>query len=261
MIPGQEDNNERVNTFWMEWLAATVATVASLGGVMVAVEQLTAASRLRRRSAFWKEQLHDDEQAEDYDQAVAQSLYLEAIARLVALQAYPGWKTVGWLVCAVASLFGASAMGFDAGSLSISGLTVEMDHWMLFLVCVGGFVVALINTHRVIVRRRSIVNRYLQGQNLTTKGRYERVKSSKESVWETPAVVMFSSGVSFYGFALGFVVGLPLDSVLREYMASFMVLIAGGGLGGLIGLISPPVTRMFNEERIDWEHPRNFENP
>ncbi|KLU09008.1 hypothetical protein [Kocuria sp. SM24M-10] len=69
-------------------LGPLLTAVASVAGILGALGQLTAGTRLRHQIAYWQEQAQAVVSTQD--RAVARSLQREAMGRLVALQAVPG---------------------------------------------------------------------------------------------------------------------------------------------------------------------------
>lgn len=243
-----------------------VATVASLVGVVVAVGQLTSASRLRRRASFWREQLQGNDLPQDY--AVAQSFHRDATARLIALQAYPGWKIFAWVSFALISAYGVGTVAFLTGSLSTDGLTFPnltdqgVDPFLPLVSAVPFFNMALIQSCTVIVQRRLLAHRYLQGLDLTTKPKISEegheITDLKLTVGDGIRVFLFCGGVFLLISVVSFGSGLRIEdpSVAAEIPGWWYLFVTLGVFLVIQGIF--PVRDMFNQKRDAWEHPRKL---
>lgn len=246
-----------------------VATVASLVGVVVAVGQLTSASRLRRRASFWREQLQGNDLPQDY--AVAQSFHRDATARLIALQAYPGWKIFAWVSFALISAYAVGTVTFLTGTLSTDGLTFPnltdqgVDPFLTLVSAVPFFSLALIQSCTVIVQRRLLARRYLQGLDLTTKRKFNEggreITDLGLTVGDGIRVFLFCGGVFLLISAVSFGSGLRIEnpSVAVELPGWWWFIMPLGSFLVLQGIF--PVIDMFNQKRDHWEHPRNLPRP
>ena len=71
---------------WAEVLAVLIV------GALASVPTLTLGTRLRNRISFWSSQVQGTDL--DYDSRFAESMRRDATARLVALEAYPMWRSL-----------------------------------------------------------------------------------------------------------------------------------------------------------------------
>lgn len=245
-------------------MPAAVATVASIIGVFVAIDQLTSGSRLRRQASFWAEQIGAADLVQD--RAVAQSLYRETTSRLIALQAYPGRRLSGWVTLAFFSIYSVGATAFLTGTMATDDFTYrklrEQGVDPLFLLISWSTLqLALYKVANVFVQRRLMARHYLEGGSLTTKAQFnenelDTTEGIKQSAWDIFRVMMGTAGACLLIAATSFAAGLPrADSpdatTLPEWL--FFVVMAGLLLF-FLGLF--PVMDMFNQERSGWEHPR-----
>lgn len=258
-----------MDSSWLDWLPVAVATVASLVGVLVAIGQLTSASRLRRRATFWREQLQGTDVPQDY--AVAQSFHREATARLVALQAYPGWKLFMWVSVALLGAYALGTVAFITGSLSTDGLTFPnlkdqgVDPFLTLVAVWPLFGLSLYNSCTVIVQRRLLSRRYLQGLDLSTKRKFNKLGKEitdgvdlKQTGWAQIRAFLFCGGMYLLISGVSFASGLQIEepSAAAEIPAWWYPLVFVGVFLVIQGV--EPVVDMFNQERDDWEHPRNL---
>lgn len=249
-------DNDRVTSFWLDWVPATLAAAASLVAVVIAVAQLSAGSRLRKRASFWSEQL----QASDleHDRTVVQSLHRETLARLVGLSAYPGRMLILPALVVLMGTFGIGGVGFVAGTLAPS-VTLDalqaqgLDPWITLGVMLA-WAVGIYGAASVIVRRRKIAHHYLEGQDLS------RTKADltilKDNILTTLGILSFSVGTSLLVGLAGFVSGIPKGdlAVLEPVAVWIFILVFVAPTLTLLG--SRAVGSLFKQDALEWEHPR-----
>lgn len=140
-------------------LGPALAAMASVLGIVLAVEQLTVASRLRRTARLARE-LAEPESDEER-RKVLQSVHEVAVARLVAGWLVPGWQFIPALVFA---LSGPAVVGIgvavDTLNLDISGFSVATAG---FVLCAFG---ARTCIGLIVVRQRA-AREYLSGSTST----------------------------------------------------------------------------------------------
>lgn len=256
-----------MNDSLLNWLSAAAATVASLVGVVIAVGQLTSASRLRRRASFWREQLQGNNLPQDY--AVAQSFHRDATARLIALQAYPGWIVFVWVFIALIAALAVGGMAFSIQSISTDGFTFpnvtsyesssdipsqREASFLILPIAVPCFFLALCGSCNFIVLRRLLARRYLQGLDL----RQDQHIRIRLSFWAQIRVFLFCGGVALLIFVVSFQTSLRMEdpsvaAELPDWWALIQLLVAFLLFQGFF-----PVMDMFAQEADDWEHPRNL---
>ncbi len=93
-----------------ELIVPLVSVVGTSTAVLIAVDQITAGSRLRRQAIFWRD-MAAQEHALSRDSDVSHSLQREALGKLVALSALPA----KWLLVPALLVFSAVAAAVMLG--------------------------------------------------------------------------------------------------------------------------------------------------
>lgn len=252
-----------MSNFLLEVLPILVAVIASLVGVIVAVSQFTSTSRLRKRAGFWGEQVQASELKRDHQ--VNQSLYREAMARLVALEAYPSSKLLWPMTLIVVATYGVGGAGYVAGGLVPDRLSIdnlqEGGIEVIFLVFSVLFLaMGTSSIASVVVRRRRLARQYLEGTRLSLE------KPAIQQDAETVGLNMSCLGyLGLYAFSVGtcsIIAFVSFSSAApRGALLSFM-----GGWGAGLWMLSFllffvgsfTVFSLFHQETRDWEHPREL---
>ncbi|MDD1477933.1 hypothetical protein [Arthrobacter sp. H16F315] len=218
-------------------VAAVIATVSALVTLLVGVEQLTSASRLRREATFWRE----GQQAEtgEYEKAVMQSLRRTAIARIISLRMIPARLLLLPINLTVLPLAYIFALAYWTPGHSTSFERVDWSGAVFALVIqtlVTGVGIHLIAT--VFAKRRRLVRTHLDGimeglPNLTAASPYEpRIPLTKTQQVSLSALAL---GLGFTAFSIGMVIHVfrtddPLPFAVA-WLTSFLgavVLVAAG---------------------------------
>lgn len=195
------------------------------------------------------------------DYAVAQSFHRDATARLIALQAYPGWIVFAWVLFALIAALAVGDLAFSIESISTDGFTFpnvtsqREAPFLILAIAVSCFFLALCGSCNFIVQRRLLARRYLQGLNLRQDLHIIRIRLS---FWAELRVFLFCGGVSLLIFVVSFETGLRMEdpsvaAELPDWWALIQLLVAFLVFQGLF-----PVMDMFTQELDDWEHPRNL---
>lgn len=242
----------------------TVVTIIStLVTVLIAVlTQLTSAARLRRKVAFWTE--HASQRPSSYDERIAASLRRVALAKLVALDARPGWAVAGLFPGILLGLAYAAMAGvilyqpipspFNSG---------DIGHEDLWALIGGSIVIGLMSVNvlmKVLLSRRRIVHQYLNGETLGVSdqarnkpksvGHFLSVafgwkQSYKWVAWFLWPSVCLLTGCIAYRLAAG----LPYPS--PGPTSTLIVLAVLGIVNGYLEAI-----RVLRAADANWHHPR-----
>lgn len=150
-----------------------VTVIASLLGILVALDQITAGSRLRRQAAFWREMAQNP--ALPHDAAVFHSLERETSARAIALQAQPARKLLLSALVVTTSVVLAYSFGFTIGQIPAAEPTwaevrekageqgTDIVLWLLLPVFIAVGIIGFLN---VILLRSQIERAYLDGRSV-----------------------------------------------------------------------------------------------
>lgn len=241
-------------------LTAFLAAAASVLGIVVAVSQLTSASRLRRQATFWGEQSRSADST--YDRSVAQSLHRDATARIIALDAYPGKKILGPAFTTLVGLYGPIVVGYTVGSNSPNGLTLpnlsEQGIEPIVLVCVPILVMGIFGLASVTVRRRNLASKYLAAKDLAIEHPQQSDLEATVGLiitWRTfLGVCAFSLGISLLLTLFSFIAGMPKGDPSSFPSGWILAFVPAGFVLSLIG--SSSVVNLFRQGPIAWHHPR-----
>lgn len=228
---------------WLTDVAPVIASLSAVVGLLIAFEQLTAASRLRRESAFWRESQQAATRKRDQD--VLESLQRTATARLIALKMIPGRWILFFILLIVNGLAVVWSTGYIVGDILPNSITwenlqtiPEVDPVLPAVIPIpvfGGFV----GIASVFVRRRRVVLLYLDGENVTPLPVEITDTSIKVGFHLTfrqwIALVSLSFGLCGLSGFIGFVMGAGtefLDSVQPWiaiwFLTSMLLFIFGG---------------------------------
>ena len=238
-------------------LGPLLTTVASVAGVLGALGQLTAGTRLRRQVAYWQEQAQVSVSTQD--RAVAQSLQREAMGRLVALQAIPGRRLLIEGAMVVFLLAWATGQCFQvaadlAEQLSARRL-IENHLWeigvvmlLLLLICRG-----VSRTANAVYERRQIATAYILGTALER----EHLKAFRGGQTHSTLgrkglglLVVIALGLWCLAVFLG--LGLGAGSQGVEQGPAWLSTLALGSFLGLVGIVALYVLDL---NHAGWKHP------
>jgi hypothetical protein len=169
---GSSLHTEHVN--WVnEVVIPLLAATASMLGILVALDQVTAMPRLRRQSTFWRELRQSSLLARDAE--VYQSLEREANARVIAFQALPARKLLFPAFTIALGIYTAWQVGYSAGSIPPDGFSwnrvqekaAESGLDVPLVVVIPSITLfGLVGWINVLVERNRITNAYLEGQTI-----------------------------------------------------------------------------------------------
>lgn len=148
----------RVDAQLLNALATIVAVMASVVGIVGAIDQLTAGSRHRRFSQFLQASIQGGD-VSPAQRDVLVSLHQETVAKLVARSAVPGWRLAPELLTWFGSLLVAMVFG-QAWFLPPSG------QWVVPVVALGagGFATpSLRRVIRLMHERRRVADDFVAG--------------------------------------------------------------------------------------------------
>lgn len=204
-------------------LAGVVAVATSVLGLAVAVEQLTLGTRLRRYVTFLRGTI-ESEKPGSAQRQVLESLYREAVARLVGTDAVPSWLLTLHGMVVVFGTYVSGVAGWGAAAardwwtiLGLAGLGVAVG--------APSFAIGV----RLVVqdlRIRALVERaYLRGDLPLNVGR-TRARLHRHALSRR---YLAAVGVAFalLSFGVGLVLGVGPRSQLPYWALQIAALVAG----------------------------------
>lgn len=245
--------------FFLELLASLVAVVTSLVAIVSAVRELGSASRLRRRATYWREQLTTPElQVED--RQVFLSLYREASAQVVALQAYPSRKLArSASLYVLLPLITLITTTYAAGTTYVT-CAAELPYEAFVLSIVSPFVLLLgvQTTANTVVQRRVLASRYLNGLEVKAQGRHDEqgnavYEGATQKWYQLLAMFGHCVGISLLLGTLSFVsaasqVGFDGTAPWVSLTIVIAMALSAVGLTTVLGV--------FKQQSRPWVHPR-----
>lgn len=229
-------------------VATTVAVAASAFGVLLAIDQLTIGTRLRRFADFLASAAEREPHGSP-QQSVLESLQRESVARLVAGSAVPIWVMVGDLLF----IGGAAVIAYSSGSRTLIG-TSSLD-WPTVVAFAGPIAaswgIALIPIRkliRILHERRRMADAYLDGR-LPLRPKLDILNQMEGGTRsEFRFAVLLSLALAVASFGIGGLAAHPESLTPALHFA-----IAGAVLfeGGIIAI------RRYLAPRVGvWVHPR-----
>ncbi|MHA7293550.1 hypothetical protein [Arthrobacter sp. HLT1-21] len=249
-------------TWFTDFLTPMLAILSAMGGLLLALNQLTAATRLKRESSFWREEMQASEFCQD--RAVMESLHRTATARLIAIKVIPARRLLApayFFIAGIALTFSfAHVVGeilpqpITMKSISAAGLDVLPAIFIPLLVFMGTIGVA-----SVFIRRRRLIRSYLDGEVI---GDQPPVFTENGGVWlgfrlsrwRWFAFGAFAFGLCSFTAALGFIVGVGADVTNTQPWAILWLL----GSVALLFLTFEPLPVLYRMERETSTHPRHL---
>lgn len=231
--------------------------MASVAGVLGALGQLTAGTRLRRQVAYWQEQAQVSVSTQD--RAVARSLQREAMGRLVALQAVPGRRLLIEGAMVVFLLAWATGQCFQVAAELAEQLSARRlleDHlWeigvvvvLLFLICQG-----VSHITNAVYERRRIATAYIVGAALERQNlkAFRRGQTHSTLGWKgLGLLVAIALGLWCLAVFLG--LGLGAGSQGIGQGPAWLSTLALGSFLGLVGIV---VLYVLDLNHAGWKHP------
>lgn len=140
-------------------VAPSVAIIATLVGLIVALSQLTAGARLRKQAEYWKQEYLDADLSQD--KQVYQSMHRLAVGKIVARNGVPLRRIIVAACALIPAVFllagGTQRLVFQPG----------LDGWILFAIGVLGgligFFIALGEYSVLNFARRDVLVSFLDG--------------------------------------------------------------------------------------------------
>lgn len=250
---------------WAEVLAVLIV------GALASLPSLTLGTRLRNRINFWSSQVQATDL--DYDSKFAESMRRDATARLVALEAYPMWRS---LTSAYGFYFGlimAVAVGFEIGEAypvwAPERLWFSADTDLFpgmkfagFLFILGG----VIEFVSVGVARHRVARQYRKAE-VITRGRIVVVNPDQSRSIESaqgPLEIRLGGWLALTAFSLGVYVvtilvtaAVVLGAPLKPGDPYLPYAILGLSFGGVLTLFAgASVLSLIQDENETWKHPR-----
>ncbi|MCD4850765.1 hypothetical protein ACX800_22880 [Paenarthrobacter nitroguajacolicus] len=244
-----------------ELIVPLVSVVGTSTAVLIAVDQITAGSRLRRQAIFWRD-MAAQEHALSRDSDVSHSLQREALGKLVALSALPA----KWLLVPALLVFSAVAaavmLGVRIGEIPPAELTwtkllekEEQDPGTLVLIVLPS--VASLGTAAFLnplLLRKKVARAYLDGDPLELDS-INAGRSLKDNLGGLGLVLIFAFGFGLTGMAAaigGFAGAGPNPASISEWVV--LVLFLGAALASTSGLALYAKVQDYAKE--EWHHPR-----
>ena len=159
---GIAGDNRDVNVL-TEVIAPSVAVAASIGGLLVALEQLTVGARLRRQATYWRQEA--EAAYSTYGRSVARQQHREAVSRLLGMQLVPGYQMFRRALMLLFALFVSSSLAFNVVTTPEMPLeSVAMTPVVLFFTMYSALGIS-----NAVYERRRIVQSYRVGQSVQTR--------------------------------------------------------------------------------------------
>lgn len=244
-----------------ELIVPIVSVVGTLLGILIALDQITAGSRLRRQAIFWRD-MAAQEHALPRESDVSHSLQREALGKLVALNALPPkWLLVPALLV-FSAVAAAVALGARIGEIPPAELTwtkllekEEQDPGTLLLIVLPS--VASLGTAAFLnplLLRKKVARAYLDGDPLELDS-INADRSLKDNLGGFSLILIFAFGFGLTGMAaaIGSFAGAgPSPARVSEWVV--LVLFLGGALASTSGLAL--YAKVQDYAREEWHHPR-----
>lgn len=257
-------HTELVN--WLtDLIVPLVAVIGSLFGILVALDQITAAARLRRQATFWREMA--SKPTVQHDAEVLHSLEREATARVIALHALPSIRFLIPVLTTVVAGATAFVIGFIVGQIPSAELswdkavekTSEQGLHVLVLplmaVTVGYGTMLFVN---VILHRSQIAKTYLDANKVTkTKNRRDDRTPIDALGWKgVLELLAFALGATCIATAAGVAAGFRTQTAATPLDPWFLILVAAGVPLLFVGL--DLFVRVQYAATREWRHPRQL---
>lgn len=247
-----------VDISWLQVLPPAIAAVASFVAIIIPLSELGAASRARRRATFWKE--HLEASPIPQDQAIAQSLYRDASAAVIAFEAYPGRKLAyPWLSLVLLPLVAVGAVAYvlgttDSSDRSYTGLVGTLG--MPFILSIG--VQLVMNT---VIRRRLLATQYLQGKTLDAEKRIDRngndvTPGNVQTIGQFLGTLVFCFGACLAVGSIGFLSGAATTGGDSGSVILVSSLVGVGIVLTFMG--GRPLGSILRQGRREWVHPQTL---
>ncbi|MEJ1180393.1 MULTISPECIES: hypothetical protein [unclassified Pseudarthrobacter] len=212
----------------------------------------------------------------DYDSRFAESMRRDATARLVALEAYPMWRSLASAYGAYLGLVMAVAVGFEIGEVypvwAPERLWFSADIDLFPGMRLAGFILILggvIELVRVGVNRHRVARQYLKAEEIT-RGRIVVVNSDQSRSIESaqgPLEITLGGWLALTAFSLGvYLVTILLTATLVSggdpmkpgdpYLPYAIFGFSFGSVLTLFGGLS--VLPLIQDEKETWKHPRTL---
>ncbi|MFJ5958270.1 hypothetical protein ACIQC5_20210 [Paenarthrobacter sp. NPDC092416] len=244
-----------------ELIVPIVSVIGTLMAILIAVDQITAGSRLRRQAIFWRD-MAAQEHALSRDSDVSHSLQREALGKLVALSALPAkWLLVPALLI-LSSVAAAVTLGIRIGEIPPAELTwtkllekEEQDPGTLLLIILPS--IASLGTAAFLnplLLRKKVARAYLDGDPLELDS-INADRSLKDNLGGFSLIQIFAFGFGLTGMAaaIGSFAGAgPNPAHISEWVV--LVLFLGAILASTSGLALYAKVQDYAKE--EWNHPR-----
>lgn len=245
-----------------ELIVPLVSVVGTSTAVLIAVDQITAGSRLRRQAIFWRD-MAAQEHALSRDSDVSHSLQREALGKLVALSALPA----KWLLVPALLVFSAVAAAVMlgvriGGEIPPAELTwtkllekEEQDPGGTLVLIVLPSVASLGTAAFLnpLLLRKKVARAYLDGDPLELDS-INAGRSLKDNLGGLGLVLIFAFGFGLTGMAAaigGFAGAGPNPASISEWVV--LVLFLGAALASTSGLALYAKVQDYAKE--EWHHP------
>lgn len=248
-------------------LVPLLAAGASAAAIIVALDQLTAMARLRRRTVFWREQRQSTPLSRDAE--VFHSLEREAAAMVIALQAYPARKLFLPAFGIISGSMLAWQVGYTAGAVppaelswdKLQGNAAELGGDLSFLIIVPSLTMfGLVTWLNLLVARARLVHAYLEGENLES----QEVSSAANNWpagetlggWGLLALFVFSCGTVFLAALFGASAAMRDQRLSPVFPPWITLLLIAGTFGLMAGVVV--YVNVAESIKTSWVHPRRL---
>ncbi|SEQ03851.1 hypothetical protein [Arthrobacter sp. OV608] len=241
-----------------EFLVPVVAVIGSLVGILVALDQITAGSRLRRQAIFWREMSQNVEVS--HDAAVFQSLEREASAKLIALQALPARKLLLPAFMVTSAIAFAFSIGMALGHIpaadwnwtraieKTSEQGADMIFWPLIPFLIGKGILDFLN---LLLERSQIATAYLDGRTVDVKRFRIDDRSPMDAFGWAGLFQLLAVSLGLASTATA--IGASTGGMSPNSWTSWLL------LGGAALLFWPALMLFANVQHVttrEWRHPR-----
>ncbi|QSZ47915.1 hypothetical protein [Arthrobacter sp. D5-1] len=245
------------------YIVPVVTIVGSLLGILIALDQITAASRLRRRAVFWRE-MASQSNALPRDVAVFQSLQREATARVIALQLLPARRIIWPAITLVFAISASAMLGFMVGQIPPNELTWDkawqkptdetgIPFYLVMPSVIGLSIVSFINMS---LSRGRIIKDHLNGKNLRTVFIDDAYRTPVDSLgWAGfLQVSIFSLGLAAVPAGIGGIAAAGIQTPLSPPLWAVLFAIAGPPI--LLLTSASLISKARGMSELEWQHPR-----
>lgn len=239
-------------------LAAAVAVATSVLGLLVAVGQLTLGTRLRKYATFLSGAI-ENEKPGSAQRRVLESMYRDAVARLVGADAVPSWLLAVHGMVLVFGAYISGALGWGAAAFP-SWLAIVLSAGLAVVIGAPAFAIGLRLASQDLRTRAAVERAYLRG-NLPLSARRARVRLRRDAPG-CRDLVAASVALVLLGFGTGLALGVGPRSQLPGWAldaAAIVAMLLAGVF--LLATGSRPTALTDPRGFLVWLHPSRLTEP